>query len=301
MGRRTLRYFSLIQGAPTHGSRPRCAGKFSVRTKRHMRVEPAGFFPASLFLPSLRCCRGTPHVPPRRRRDVARFDGITGRGDASSPRRPVFGARRSPRRTIVEGVAPPSYRRETAPIAATSSPSLRRRRRSLHVHAIAARQNAVADAGGAWGLFGLHAVPADATELVITEGEYDAMAVYRRRRRRAAVSRPMQRAASPPPAAARRWRTVHAASFCGATATPPTAGPRPSRRARVRRGRGTGRAVHDEVRREPPDLGSGNGRVLPGAVRYRVRADVPRRDLQHDGRRAPRAGGRERERGRTRG
>lgn len=32
--------------------------------------------------------------------------------------------------------------------------------------------------GGPWGLFGWHTVPADATELVITEGEYDAMAVF---------------------------------------------------------------------------------------------------------------------------
>ena len=32
--------------------------------------------------------------------------------------------------------------------------------------------------GGGWGLFGFHLVPDDATELIITEGEYDAMAVY---------------------------------------------------------------------------------------------------------------------------
>eukprot|EP00743_Colponemidia_sp_Colp-15_P007121 GILK01007682.1.p1 GENE.GILK01007682.1~~GILK01007682.1.p1 ORF type:complete len:818 (-),score=127.08 GILK01007682.1:134-2587(-) len=32
--------------------------------------------------------------------------------------------------------------------------------------------------GGGWGLFGLHTVPADAKEIVITEGEFDAMAVY---------------------------------------------------------------------------------------------------------------------------
>ena len=31
--------------------------------------------------------------------------------------------------------------------------------------------------GGGWGLFGLHTVPDDATEIVLTEGEYDAMAV----------------------------------------------------------------------------------------------------------------------------
>jgi twinkle protein len=32
--------------------------------------------------------------------------------------------------------------------------------------------------GGGWGLFGFHTIPNDATEVVITEGEYDAMAVY---------------------------------------------------------------------------------------------------------------------------
>ena len=33
-------------------------------------------------------------------------------------------------------------------------------------------------AGGGWGLFGFHTVPKDATEVVLTEGEYDAMAVW---------------------------------------------------------------------------------------------------------------------------
>eukprot|EP00559_Dactyliosolen_fragilissimus_P009407 CAMPEP_0184859432 /NCGR_PEP_ID=MMETSP0580-20130426/4436_1 /TAXON_ID=1118495 /ORGANISM="Dactyliosolen fragilissimus" /LENGTH=740 /DNA_ID=CAMNT_0027356063 /DNA_START=844 /DNA_END=3066 /DNA_ORIENTATION=+ len=32
--------------------------------------------------------------------------------------------------------------------------------------------------GGGWGFFGWHTVPSDATSVVITEGEYDAMAVY---------------------------------------------------------------------------------------------------------------------------
>ncbi len=32
--------------------------------------------------------------------------------------------------------------------------------------------------GGGWGLFGWHTVPADAKEIVLTEGEYDAMACY---------------------------------------------------------------------------------------------------------------------------
>ena len=51
--------------------------------------------------------------------------------------------------------------------------------------------------GGDWGLFGLHAVPADAAELVITEGEYDAMAVYQATGR-AAVSLPNGAASLPP-------------------------------------------------------------------------------------------------------
>ncbi|KAL7465656.1 hypothetical protein ACHAXS_007329 [Conticribra weissflogii] len=33
-------------------------------------------------------------------------------------------------------------------------------------------------AGGGFGLFGWHTVPADATEIIVTEGEFDAMAVY---------------------------------------------------------------------------------------------------------------------------
>jgi hypothetical protein len=33
-------------------------------------------------------------------------------------------------------------------------------------------------AGGGWGLFGLHTIPDDATSVILTEGEYDAMAVY---------------------------------------------------------------------------------------------------------------------------
>lgn len=32
--------------------------------------------------------------------------------------------------------------------------------------------------GGGWGFFGWHTIPNDATEIIITEGEYDAMAVY---------------------------------------------------------------------------------------------------------------------------
>lgn len=32
--------------------------------------------------------------------------------------------------------------------------------------------------GGRWGFFGLHLVPADATSIIVTEGEFDAMAVY---------------------------------------------------------------------------------------------------------------------------
>ena len=43
--------------------------------------------------------------------------------------------------------------------------------------------------GGDWGLFGLHTVSDDATELVITEGEYDAMAVYQATGRAASAKR----------------------------------------------------------------------------------------------------------------
>jgi len=32
--------------------------------------------------------------------------------------------------------------------------------------------------GGSWGLFGLHTVPAEADSIILTEGEYDAMAVH---------------------------------------------------------------------------------------------------------------------------
>ena len=114
----------------------------SVRTKRHMRVEPAGFFPASFFFgsrrrrPSFYVVASRTRTPPRRRRDVARFDGITGRGD-------VIAATSRLRRTsiaetlIVEGVAAtlsprdftPSSRRRLlftpSPRAFTSTPSPR--------------------------------------------------------------------------------------------------------------------------------------------------------------------------------
>ncbi|CAH0369995.1 unnamed protein product [Pelagomonas calceolata] len=59
------------------------------------------------------------------------------------------------------------------------------------------RHMRVEPAGGDWGLFGLHTVPADAAELVITEGEYDAMAVYQATGR-AAVSLPNGAASLPP-------------------------------------------------------------------------------------------------------
>ena len=93
-----------------------------------------------------------------------------------------------------------------SPISTPSSPRHRCKRLLVHVHAIAARlhvhaiaatRDAVADAGGDWGLFGLHAVPDDAAELVITEGEYDAMAVYQATGR-AAVSLPNGAASLPP-------------------------------------------------------------------------------------------------------
>ena len=112
----------------------------SVRTKRHMRVEPAGlsrcpcFFGSRRRRPSFYVVASRTRTPPRRRRDVARFDGITGRGD-------VIAATSRLRRTsiaetlIVEGVAAtlsprdftPSSRRRLlftpSPRAFTSTPS----------------------------------------------------------------------------------------------------------------------------------------------------------------------------------
>eukprot|EP00548_Thalassiothrix_antarctica_P009075 CAMPEP_0194157324 /NCGR_PEP_ID=MMETSP0152-20130528/71512_1 /TAXON_ID=1049557 /ORGANISM="Thalassiothrix antarctica, Strain L6-D1" /LENGTH=583 /DNA_ID=CAMNT_0038865611 /DNA_START=417 /DNA_END=2168 /DNA_ORIENTATION=+ len=43
--------------------------------------------------------------------------------------------------------------------------------------------------GGGWGLFGYHTIPDDAKEIIVTEGEYDAMAVYEATRK-PAVSLP---------------------------------------------------------------------------------------------------------------
>ena len=80
----------------------------SVRTKRHMRVEPAGFFSASFFL-AWRLGR-------------ARLFAVVATSLASTespaaamslPRRPVFGARRSPRQSSSRA-SPPRYRRETS-------------------------------------------------------------------------------------------------------------------------------------------------------------------------------------------
>ena len=111
----------------------------SVRTKRHMRVEPAGpFFRVLVFsfftlLPRDFTCRHAVAATP------------SPRDFTPSPR-------------LVVSV--------------------------LHT-------------GGDWGLFGLHAVPDDASELVITEGEYDAMAVYQATGR-AAVSLPNGAASLPP-------------------------------------------------------------------------------------------------------
>ena len=87
-------------------------------------------------------------------------------------------------------------------VVATSASSARVDRRAVAatssaLHAVATRLHAVADAGGDWGLFGLHTVSDDASELVITEGEYDAMAVYQATGR-AAVSLPNGAASLPP-------------------------------------------------------------------------------------------------------
>ena len=91
----------------------------SVRTKRHMRVEPAGFFPASFFL-AWRLGR-------------VRLFAVVATSLASTespaaamslPRRPVFGARRSPRQSSSRA-SPPRHRREP------SRPPPRHRRRAV--------------------------------------------------------------------------------------------------------------------------------------------------------------------------
>nr|AAZ06404.1 mitochondrial helicase twinkle [Acanthamoeba castellanii] len=51
--------------------------------------------------------------------------------------------------------------------------------RRLKIRSIKNKANQrLTPAGGQWGFFGWHTVPADAKEIVITEGEFDAMAVY---------------------------------------------------------------------------------------------------------------------------
>lgn len=45
----------------------------------------------------------------------------------------------------------------------------------LHIGKIAELRKLI---GGHWGFFGWHTVPADAKEIVITEGEFDAMSVH---------------------------------------------------------------------------------------------------------------------------
>ena len=120
--------------------------------------------------------------PLRRRRDVARLDGITRRGDViaatSRLRRASIAAT-----IIVKGIAAtPSPRDFTPRLLFTPSPRL---------------VVSVLHTGGDWGLFGLHTVSDDAAELVITEGEYDAMAVYQATGR-AAVSLPNGAASLPP-------------------------------------------------------------------------------------------------------
>ena len=164
----------------------------SVRTKRHMRVEPAGFFRVLFFWvaasSSFFLCRGV-------------SDAVVLRYVVAAPRRchcrdVPSSAHVDRRDTHRRGRRRHAIAARLHAIVAATSP-LHAVAASLHVHAVAARQNAVADAGGDWGLFGLHAVPADATELVITEGEYDAMAVYQATGR-AAVSLPNGAASLPP-------------------------------------------------------------------------------------------------------
>ena len=132
-----------------------CARSGTCASSPPVRLS-ASFFWRGVVAPSI-----------RRRRDVARFDGITRHHAIAA----TFRRRRASiaATIIVEGVA------------ATPSP----------------RDFTSADAGGDWGLFGLHTVSDDASELVITEGEYDAMAVYQATGR-AAVSLPNGAASLPP-------------------------------------------------------------------------------------------------------
>jgi len=49
----------------------------------------------------------------------------------------------------------------------------------VKARSLANKSNMMLDpAGGAWGLFGWHLIPNDAREIVVTEGEFDAMSVY---------------------------------------------------------------------------------------------------------------------------
>ena len=159
----------------------------SVRTKRHMRVEPAGFFPASFVVASS-------YTPSSRRRSL-RWNHPSSRHRRDVPSSARVDRRDNHRRGRRRHAIAASLHVRRHAIAAAPSPP--RRRRGHRRHAVATRQNAVFDAGGDWGLFGLHAVPDDATELVITEGEYDAMAVYQATGR-AAVSLPNGAASLPP-------------------------------------------------------------------------------------------------------
>ena len=104
----------------------------SVRTKRHMRVEPAGFFPASFFFGSRR--RRPSFMSWRLGR--VRLHAVVATSHASMespaaamslPRRPVFGARRSPRHSSSRA-SPPRYRRETSRHRRDVVSSSRRRR-----------------------------------------------------------------------------------------------------------------------------------------------------------------------------
>jgi twinkle protein len=86
------------------------------------------------------------------------------------------------RRSGEELTSASSATAESAPPAAGSqspSPTSKFVTRRIKARALSSKAHQRLDPpGGAWGFFGYHTIPADAKEVVLTEGEYDAMAVY---------------------------------------------------------------------------------------------------------------------------
>ena len=146
--------------------------------------------------------------------------------------------------------------------------------------------------GGDWGLFGLHAVPADASELVITEGEYDAMAVYQATGR-AAVSLPNGAASLPPAVLPLLERFKRIFLWCDGDEVPARrpfwSGPYPAGTPSPRPVRTCGRGAHEPT----ADLGetparhrrvTHTGRRERGAEVLREIGEAPLRDCAGAGR-----------------